>query len=118
MKQFDFCVGMRLHFLIFAALQGIPFVALPYATKVGGILDDLNIAMPPLRLVNAGRLISYIDHYWDAREELKAKIAQALPMIKDRAMENNRIAVNLLTGRGIGARTCAPIKSANLIEGS
>jgi polysaccharide pyruvyl transferase WcaK-like protein len=109
---------MRLHFLIFAALQGIPFVALPYATKVGGILDDLHIDMPPLKLVNAGRLISYIDRNWDTREELKAKIEQALPVIKDRAMENNRIAVNLLTGQGIGARTCAPVKPVSLIEGS
>ena len=32
MGRFDFALGMRLHFLIFAALQGVPFVALPYAS--------------------------------------------------------------------------------------
>jgi polysaccharide pyruvyl transferase CsaB len=34
MEHFDFAVGMRLHFLIFAALSGVPFLPLPYAGKV------------------------------------------------------------------------------------
>jgi polysaccharide pyruvyl transferase CsaB len=109
-SHFDFAVGMRLHFLIFAALQGVPFVALPYATKVGGILEDLQIDMPPLQLVNAGRLISYIDRYWDAREKINEKIKRLLPSIKERARESNRIVVNLLTKKGDGIQVCAPIK--------
>ena len=106
----DFAVGMRLHFLIFAALQNVPFVALPYATKVGGILEDLQIAMPPLRLVNAGRLISYIDRAWDTRETIKRNIQKLLPEIQGRAQENNRIAVSLLTRKGNGVQTCATVK--------
>jgi polysaccharide pyruvyl transferase WcaK-like protein len=39
---------MRLHFLIFAALRGVPFTALPYASKVTGFLQDLNEETPPL----------------------------------------------------------------------
>ncbi len=116
MSYLDFAVGMRLHFLIFAALQNVPFVALPYATKVGGILEDLQIAMPPLRLVNAGRLISYIDRAWDTREELKNKIQLLLPAIKARAQENNRIVVNLLTRKGDGFQTCAPVKKLNSVR--
>src|SRR6266403_1967500 len=61
MSHFDFAVGMRLHFLIFAALSRVPFVALPYSSKVAGFLEDLEIAMPPLKQVNAGQLIAYID---------------------------------------------------------
>ena len=52
----------------------MPFVALPYSTKVGGFLDDLEIEMPPLKQVNAGQLIAYIDRWWDLRRQLQARL--------------------------------------------
>ncbi|RJR48561.1 MAG: polysaccharide pyruvyl transferase [Desulfobacteraceae bacterium] len=98
MKRFDFAVGMRLHFLIFAALQEVPFVALPYSSKVLGFLEELQIEVPPIHLVNAGRLIAHIDRFWDSKDSLRAKIRQALPDLQQRASETNRIAVSLLDG--------------------
>lgn len=96
MNRFTFAVGMRLHFLIFAALQGIPFVALPYSAKVQGFLQDMEIEIPPLELVNAGRLIAHIDDKWDNRETLRTHIKQRIPELKTRALENNRMLVDLL----------------------
>ena len=93
----DFVVGMRLHFLIFAALQKVPFVALPYSTKVGGLLNTLQVEMPPINLVNAGRLIAYIDRSWDRRNTLKEKIRSILPSMKKEALKTNKLAVQLLT---------------------
>jgi polysaccharide pyruvyl transferase WcaK-like protein len=98
MKHFDFAVGMRLHFLIFAALQGVPFVALPYSSKVLGFLEDLQIEVPPIHLVNAGRLIAHVDRFWDSREALRTQIRRLLPDLQKRASENNRIATGLLDG--------------------
>lgn len=94
--RFIFAVGMRLHFLMFAALQGVPFVALPYASKVEGFLADMEMVMPPLELVNAGRLLAHIDRSWDERELLKERIKQKVPRLQARAAESNRIAVQLL----------------------
>ena len=96
MNRFDFAVGMRLHFLIFAALQNVPFVALPYSDKVGGLLEELQLAMPPIDLVNAGRLLAHIDQSWDKRNSLKTQFVKRLPSLKKRALETNRIAVDLL----------------------
>jgi polysaccharide pyruvyl transferase WcaK-like protein len=96
-RHCDFVVGMRLHFLIFAALQKVPFVALPYSTKVGGLLNALQVEMPPINLVNAGRLIAYIDRSWDRRNMLKEKIRSILPSMKKEALKPNRLAVQLLT---------------------
>jgi polysaccharide pyruvyl transferase CsaB len=99
MGRFSFVLGMRLHFLIFAALQGVPFVALPYASKVTGFLEDLHITTPPLNLVNAGRLIAYLDACWDERSDLQRRIAEALPALQERSRETHRLAMKILTHR-------------------
>ena len=99
MKNFVFTIGMRLHFLIFSALQGVPFVALPYATKVTGLLENLQVPMPPLNRVSSGLVNAYIDKAWDNRRETKTRIEQLLPNLKRLAAENNQLAVDLLTGK-------------------
>jgi hypothetical protein len=70
---------------------------------VAGFLDDLNIEMPPLMQVSAGRLIAYIDHAWDRRRQLQGRIARALPTLRARALQNNDIAVRLLRQSTKGA---------------
>jgi polysaccharide pyruvyl transferase CsaB len=114
MRHFAFAVGMRLHFLIFASLENVPFVALPYAPKVGGFLDDLGIEMPPLQQVSAGRLIAYIDHAWDRRRLLQGRIKRALPALRERALQTNDIAIRLLSQSvkgGAGSGTAKPSAS-------
>src|SRR5512134_227594 len=99
MGKFDFALGMRLHFLMFAAIQGTPFVALPYAGKVSGFLEALGLPAPPLNLVNAGRLIAYLDESWDRRRSMRTQIAQALPALQERTRETHRILLEVLTGQ-------------------
>ena len=87
MSRLEFAVGMRLHFLIFAARQHVPFVALPYASKVTGFIEDLEMDMPPLKDVDAGRLIAHIDRSWDTRDAVRERIRTRLPGLQDRARE-------------------------------
>ena len=102
MGKFDFALGMRLHFLIFAAIQGTPFVALPYAGKVSGFLEALGIPAPPLNLVNPGRLIAYLDDSWDRRRSMRTRIEETLPGLQERARETHRLLLEVLTGEKAG----------------
>jgi polysaccharide pyruvyl transferase CsaB len=96
--HFQFAVGMRLHFLIFSALQGVPFVALPYASKVTGLIESLDMPMPPLKQVTTGRLIAHIDRSWDTQQALRDRIARNLPELQERARLTNRIVLQILAG--------------------
>ncbi len=96
MGRFELAVGMRLHFLIFAALRGTPFAALPYASKVSGLLEDLEMEMPPLGSIGIGQLIARIDRSWDARAEIRASIGRRVPALRARAAETNQLLLALL----------------------
>lgn len=97
MGRLEFAVGMRLHFLIFAALRGTPFAALPYASKVTGLLEDLEIPTPPLGSVGIGQLIARIDRAWDTRGDMRAKLHERVPFLRRRALRTNELLLGLLS---------------------
>jgi polysaccharide pyruvyl transferase CsaB len=104
--QLDFAVGMRLHFLIFAALRGTPFTALPYASKVMGLLEDLGSDMPPLDNVGVGQLLARIDRSWDLHEHIRARIMRKVPSLRERARQNGVLLRDVLQ------RHAAPIAAS------
>lgn len=99
MGKLEFAVGMRLHFLIFAALQGTPFAALPYASKVSGLLEDLGMDTPPLGSIGIGELIARIDRSWDTRTDIRRTIRERVPALRARARETNELLLQLLAER-------------------
>jgi polysaccharide pyruvyl transferase CsaB len=109
MGRFQFAVGMRLHFLIFAALRGVPFVSLPYAGKVAGFLEDLKLPAPPMKLVNPGRLIAHIDASWDRRRSLRSTLKKSLPALQERSRHTAGIAADVLRRR---KKSIALVKAA------
>lgn len=97
-ERMEFAVGMRLHFLIFSALARVPFVALPYSGKVMGLLEDLDMEMPPLKHVNTGRLIASIDRSWDMRERIRDRLSESLPPLQQRARRTHHVLQELAAG--------------------
>lgn len=95
-KHFNFCVGMRLHFLIFSAVQGVAFAALPYAGKIEGFLQELEIPSPPLKEITTGDLIAYIDRLWDMQGQIRDKISRKIAELQERARKTNDIVVDVL----------------------
>ncbi|MFF9867555.1 polysaccharide pyruvyl transferase family protein [Streptomyces sp. NPDC013953] len=85
-KQLDLAIGMRLHFLIFAALAGIPLLPLPYAGKVFDFAQQ--IGAPALRGVvreTAGLLLAEVDRLWDERPARAAHTAARTAVMQMRA---------------------------------
>jgi polysaccharide pyruvyl transferase WcaK-like protein len=71
---------MRLHFVIFAALAGVPVLALPYASKVIGFLEHVGLPTPQLiQRQHAGALLAAIDRIWDLRDEHRRVVAARMP---------------------------------------
>lgn len=99
--RFDLAIGMRLHFLIFAALQSTPFTPLPYASKVSGLLADLEMDASPLGSVGIGQLVAHVDRAWDTRVALRERIRQHIPALRARSLRNNDFLMQLLN-RAVG----------------
>jgi polysaccharide pyruvyl transferase CsaB len=96
MHHLDLAVGMRLHFLIFAALAGVPLLPLPYAGKVFDFAQQ--IGAPALRGVvreAAGPLLAQVDQIWDERPAHLGRIADRLSVLQKRAAQ---------TGQRLGAQ--------------
>jgi polysaccharide pyruvyl transferase CsaB len=112
MGRFDLAVGMRLHFLIFAALRGTPFAALPYASKVSGLLEDLGMGTAPLGNIGIGELIARIDLSWDTRAALRAKIGERVPALRARARQTNELLLGLIDERIVRAYPTHPLDAS------
>ncbi|GGM48909.1 hypothetical protein GCM10011608_37260 [Micromonospora sonchi] len=92
MSHFDLAVGMRLHFLIFAAMMGTPFLPLPYAGKVFDLAQRLGV--PALRGVEReveGPLLAEVDQLWDERDQRAEHTAQRVAQVCEEARGTSRV---------------------------
>jgi polysaccharide pyruvyl transferase CsaB len=111
MHHMDFAVGMRLHFLIFAALSDVPFLPLPYAGKVADFARTLGIPTPDsLDRDAVGPLLAAVDRLWDERltnagrarsriEKLRPRAAAALQHVLDLLPPPSRPAADPSSGQ-------------------
>ncbi|MGC5032213.1 polysaccharide pyruvyl transferase family protein [Micromonospora sp. DT229] len=92
MRHLDLAVGMRLHFLIFAATMGTPFLPLPYAGKVFDLAQRLGV--PALRGVEReveGPLLAEVDQLWDEREQRAETTAQRVAQVCEEARGTSQV---------------------------
>ncbi|MDG4753470.1 polysaccharide pyruvyl transferase family protein [Micromonospora sp. WMMD718] len=107
MRHFDLAVGMRLHFLIFAAMMGTPFLPLPYAGKVFDLAQRLGV--PALRGVEReveGPLLAEVDRLWDERAARADETARRVAEVCEQARGTSQVTRSVLDS--IRARTLTP----------
>jgi polysaccharide pyruvyl transferase CsaB len=81
MRHLDLAVGMRLHFVIFAALTGVPVLPLPYSGKVFDFARRLGApALVGVAREQAGLLLAEVDRLWDEypqrRDDLRVRMTE------------------------------------------
>ena len=97
MEHFDLVLGMRLHFLIFAALAGVPFLPLPYAGKVFDFAQLAGVpVLPGTQRRVIGPLLASLDELWDQRAERVAVTTARIDAAKPRARATVELAMNVL----------------------
>ncbi|MBQ1075912.1 polysaccharide pyruvyl transferase family protein [Micromonospora sp. C31] len=107
MRHFDLAVGMRLHFLIFAAMAGTPFLPLPYAGKVFDLAQRLGVpALRGLEREVEGPLLAEVDRLWDEREQRAEATAQRVAEVCDEARGTSQVTRAVLDS--LRARSLAP----------
>jgi polysaccharide pyruvyl transferase CsaB len=96
--QCDLIVGMRLHSLIFAAMSGIPSVALIYDPKVASLMSQLELGEYAIDLATLKdeRLLATMDAAWKNRQQIRNGLLIRTEKIKRLAEENARLAISLL----------------------
>jgi polysaccharide pyruvyl transferase WcaK-like protein len=87
MDHVDLAVGMRLHFLIFAALAGVPFLPLPYAGKVFDFARSAGApALTGVAREQTGLLLAEVDRLWDEYPGRRAELQSQVARLRSRAL--------------------------------
>ncbi|CAL9366629.1 hypothetical protein SUDANB176_00781 [Streptomyces sp. enrichment culture] len=99
MRHLDLVVGMRLHFLIFAALSGLPVLPLPYAGKVFDFARRLGApTLVGVAREQSGLLLAELDRLWDEFPQRRPELVARVRDLRDLARETGDRCGALLDG--------------------
>ena len=93
----DLAVGMRLHFLIFSALFGVPLIGISYDPKVDRFLQLLG-QTPDLHVsdLDYAQLSQRIKHVTENREAVSSSIYEKVNCLREQALVNASKVAKLL----------------------
>ena len=97
----DLILAMRLHSAILAVKNAVPFVALSYEPKVSSVLRMAGLEEYALELssLGGGRLLDALRAVYNDRKNVRARLQLIATEMQERALENARLAVELLERR-------------------
>ena len=98
MEHVEMAVGMRLHFVIFAALAAVPVLPLPYAGKVTSMLDRLELPGPELvQEEGPDAVLTQLGELWNRRAETRARLPERVRLLQAEARRSTREVLDLLS---------------------
>lgn len=95
-------LGMRLHALVFSAVAAVPMVGLVYDPKIQGFLDCISQpSAGDVRLLEYESLEKLTGQVWLKHDEISRQLAANMPALKEKARENAKVAVELITSTDV-----------------
>ncbi len=96
----DLMVGIRLHALIFAGVMGVPMVGVSYDPKIDRFLASVGEKPAgDLASITADDLFAEICRKWRRRDHYRAKNAKLLQSLRDLAIKNAVMAMEIADGK-------------------
>lgn len=96
-KNIDIILGMRLHFLIFAAVAGIPMVGVSYDPKVDSFLRQVQMPLGgSIENLDQEQLFACIMEVLKNKEALKVDMAERVALLRQQALMGADLATSLL----------------------
>jgi polysaccharide pyruvyl transferase CsaB len=93
----DLMVGVRLHSLIFSAIQGVPMVGISYDPKIDGFLSRLDMkAVGSVTDLELSDLLVEIQRVWADREKIRMRILAGMEEMRQQAAINDKLVMELL----------------------
>jgi len=95
--EIDLMVGVRLHSLIFSAIQGVPMVGISYDPKIDGFLSTLDMnAVGRIEEVELSDLLFEIQKVWVNKDKVSKQLTDRIKDLKDRAGTNDAVVLELI----------------------
>ncbi|MEJ6950258.1 polysaccharide pyruvyl transferase CsaB [Natronospora cellulosivora (SeqCode)] len=88
-KKLDLLIGVRLHSLIFAAVNNVPFVAVEYDPKVKAFLEMISLTSGiDIENLDSKKLLRISESIWKNREQFKGVLEQQGSQLNKLALNN------------------------------
>ncbi|MDD3654594.1 MAG: polysaccharide pyruvyl transferase CsaB [Desulfotomaculaceae bacterium] len=96
----DLAIGMRLHFLIFCVIFGVPVIGIPYDPKVNSFLQSMKLP-PGLSVENLDyhQLSLKVRQTLANREKVCASLKERMACLRQEALRNAALAAEILKCR-------------------
>ena len=95
-KCMNMCIGMRLHMLIYSAINAIPLIGLEYDPKIRSFMEythqNLRVGVSDM---TAEELMQLIDRCVIEYDEIREDLAENYIKLREKSLENGRLAIEL-----------------------
>ncbi|GHV16712.1 hypothetical protein FACS189425_01510 [Clostridia bacterium] len=93
----EFVIGMRLHSIIYAAAQNVPFVGLSYDPKVDAIAKEMGALLHDVKELSAENILRDIRYIIENSEEIRGNLTLISAQMKKKTLVDGALAAEMLS---------------------